>query len=277
MNEKFSVLLSVYKNEKPEYLKKAIESIYFEQTLKPVEIVLVQDGPLTIELYDIIKALKIKLGDILKIVELEKNSGLGVALNRGILECENELVARMDTDDIAYPDRFEKQIKYMIENSNIDVLGSYMTEFVDSTENVICIKDAPIKNIENYMKYRDPVNHPTVILKKSKVLEAGNYQEILLNEDSYLWRRMLVKGAQFYNLPESLLYFRVTNDTYKRRGGMKYIKAEWILQKKYLKLGVINKKEFVINIILKTIVRIVPNEIRKIVYLHLLRRRKNVQ
>lgn len=277
MNEKFSVLLSVYKNEKPKYLKKAIESIYFEQTLKPVEIVLVQDGPLTIELYDIIKALKIKLGDILKIVELEKNSGLGVALNRGILECENELVARMDTDDIAYPDRFEKQIKYMIENSNIDVLGSYMTEFVDSTENVICIKDAPIKNIENYMKYRDPVNHPTVILKKSKVLEAGNYQEILLNEDSYLWRRMLVKGAQFYNLPESLLYFRVTNDTYKRRGGMKYIKAEWILQKKYLKLGVINKKEFVINIILKTIVRIVPNEIRKIVYLHLLRRRKNVQ
>lgn len=277
MSEKFSVLLSVYRNEKPEYLKKAIESIYFEQTLKPVEIVLVQDGPLTIELYDIIKALKIKLGDILKIVELEKNSGLGVALNRGILECENELVARMDTDDIAYPDRFEKQIKYMIENTNIDVLGSYMTEFVDSTENVICIKDAPIKNIENYMKYRDPVNHPTVILKKSKVLEAGNYQEILLNEDSYLWRRMLVKGAQFYNLPESLLYFRVTNDTYKRRGGMKYIKAEWILQKKYLKLGVINKKEFVINIILKTIVRIVPNEIRKIVYLHLLRRRKNVQ
>lgn len=271
MNEKFSVLLSVYKNEKPEYLKKAIESIYFEQTLKPVEIVLVQDGPLTIELYDIIKALKIKLGDILKIVELEKNSGLGVALNRGILECKNELVARMDTDDIAFPDRFEKQIKYMIDNPNVDVLGSYMSEFIDSIENIICIKDAPIKDIKKYMKYRDPVNHPTVILKKSKVLEAGNYEEILLNEDSYLWRRMLVKGAKFYNLPEPLLYFRITNNTYKRRGGIKYIKAEWILQNKYLELNVIDRKEFVINILTKTIVRLLPNNFRKWVYLKFLR------
>ncbi|MGL5646469.1 MAG: glycosyltransferase [Clostridium sp.] len=273
MDKKFSVLLSVYKNEKPEYLKRAIESIYYDQTLKPNEIILVEDGPLTTELYSTIEKLKIKLVDILKIVKLEKNSGLGVALNRGILKCKNELVARMDTDDIAYSDRFEKQIKYMIENSNIDVLGSYMTEFVDSIENIVCIKDAPTKDIKNYMKYRDPVNHPTVILKKSKVLEAGNYQEILLNEDSYLWRRMLVKGAIFYNLPEPLLYFRVTNDTYKRRGGWRYVKAEWILQKKYLKLGVINKKEFIINIMLKTVVRIIPNEIRKIIYLKVLRKR----
>lgn len=275
MNKKFSVLLSVYKNEKPEYLKRAIESIYFNQTLKPSEIVLVEDGPLTTELYDVIKELKIKLENILKIIKLEKNSGLGVALNKGILECENELVARMDTDDIAYPDRFEKQIKYMISNPNIDILGSYMTEFVDFIENIICIKDAPTKDIKNYMKYRDPVNHPTVIFKKSKVIEAGNYQEILLNEDSYLWRRMLVKGAKFYNLSEPLIYFRVTNDTYKRRGGWRYVKAEWILQKKYLKLGVINKREFVINIILKTIVRIVPNEIRKIIYLKILRKEGN--
>ncbi|MGL4865080.1 MAG: glycosyltransferase [Cetobacterium sp.] len=272
MNKKFSVLLSVYKNEKPEYLRRAIESIYFDQTLKPNEIVLVEDGPLTIELYNTIEKLKTKLESILKIVKLERNSGLGVALNKGILKCENELIARMDTDDIAYPSRFEKQIEYMISNPKIDVLGSYMAEFVDSTENIICIKDAPIKNIENYMKYRDPVNHPTVILKKSKVLEAGNYQEILLNEDSYLWRRMLVKGAQFYNLSEPLLYFRVSNDTYKRRGGIKYIKAEWILQKKYLDLSVINRKEFLINIITKAIVRILPNQIRKVIYLKLLRK-----
>lgn len=272
MNKKFSVLLSVYKNEKPEYLRRAIESIYFDQTLKPNEIVLVEDGPLTIELYNIIEKLKIKLESILKIVKLERNSGLGVALNKGILKCENELIARMDTDDIAYPSRFEKQIEYMISNPKIDVLGSYMAEFVDSTENIICIKDAPIKNIENYMKYRDPVNHPTVILKKSKVLEAGNYQEILLNEDSYLWRRMLVKGAQFYNLSEPLLYFRVSNDTYKRRGGIKYIKAEWILQKKYLELNVINKREFLVNILGKSIVRLLPNQLRKIIYLNLLRK-----
>lgn len=100
MKEKFSVLLSVYKNEKPEYLKSAIESIYFAQTLKPSEIILVEDGPLTVELYDVIRELKVKLENTLKIVKLEKNSGLGIALNKGIFECENELVARMDTDDI---------------------------------------------------------------------------------------------------------------------------------------------------------------------------------
>ena len=274
MDEKFSVLLSVYKNEKPEYLKKAIESIYFDQTLKPSEIVLVEDGPLTIELYSTIEKLKIKLKNILKIVKLEKNSGLGVALNRGILECKNELVARMDTDDIAYPDRFEKQINYMISNPNIDILGSYMTEFVDFIENIICIKDAPTKDIKNYMKYRDPVNHPTVIFKKSKVLEAGNYQEILLNEDSYLWRRMLVKGAKFYNLSEPLIYFRVTNDTYKRRGGWRYVKAEWILQKKYLDLEVINRREFLFNIVSKSIIRLLPNQLRKLIYLKMLRKNK---
>lgn len=273
MDEKFSVLLSVYKNENPKYLKMAIESIYFKQSLKPDEIVLVEDGPLTIDLYNIIGVLKSKLEDKLKIIKLEKNSGLGNALNKGLLICKNELIARMDTDDIAYSNRFEKQIKYMIENQSIDVLGSYMSEFIGDINNIICIKDAPVKNIEKYMKYRDPVNHPTVILRKSKVLAAGNYQEILLNEDSYLWRRMLIKGAKFANLEESLLYFRITEDTYKRRGGWRYIKAEWFLQKKYLELKVINIFEFINNILIKTIIRIIPNNIRKNFYMFFLRKK----
>lgn len=275
MKREFSVLLSVYKNEKAEYLKKAIESIYFEQTLKPNEIVLVEDGPLSDELYTVIKELKLKLKEILKIVKLEKNSGLGIALNKGILECKNEFIARMDTDDISHPARFEKQMKYIKENPKVDVLGSFMCEFIDDINNIICIKDVPINNIESYMKYRDPVNHPTVFFKKSKVLEAGNYQEILLNEDSYLWRRMLIKGSIFGNIPEPLLYFRVSNDTYKRRGGWRYVKAEWILQKEYFKLGVINVNEFIINIICKSIIRLIPNQIRKMIYLKLLRKHKN--
>lgn len=122
------------------------------------------------------------------------------------------------------------------------------------------------------MKYRDPVNHPTVILKKSKVIEAGNYEEVFLNEDSYLWRRMLKKGAKFANIPEPLLYFRITEDTYKRRGGWKYVKAEWELQNKYLELGVINKIEFWKNICLKSCVRLMPNFMRKFIYLKILRK-----
>ena len=270
--EKFSVLLSVYYKEKSENLREAFLSIYDNQILKPDEIVLVEDGELTEDLYLEIDNLKKKLKEKLKILKLEKNSGLGEALKQGILICSNEYIARMDTDDIATTERFLKQMEYLEEHPEVDVLGTYMKEFIENTKNVICIKEAPTENIENFMKYRDPVNHPTVIFKKSKVIEAGNYQEIFLNEDSYLWRRMLKKGAKFANIPDSLLYFRITEDTYKRRGGWKYVKAEWELQNKYLELGVINKIEFWKNICLKSCVRLMPNFLRKFIYLKILRK-----
>lgn len=268
--EKFSVLLSVYYKENPEYLKKSIKSIYNEQILKPDEIILIEDGALTEELDKIIDELQKEI-PILKIKKLEKNMGLGVALNKGVLLCSNEWIARMDTDDIAHPMRFLKQIEYIENHPETDILGTFMGEFIESINNIICIKKAPLTNIKNYIKYRDPVNHPTVFLKKSKVLEAGNYQQILLNEDSYLWRRMLVKGAIIKNIPEILLYFRVSDDTYQRRGGWKYVKAEWKLQKKYKELKIINFLEFWINIFLKAFVRMAPNKLRKMIYLKILR------
>ncbi len=277
MEYNFSVLLSVYYKEKPEYLKKSIESIFFNQTLKPNEIILVEDGPLTEELYSAIESLRNKVGNkILKTVKLEKNMGLGNALKVGIEKCSNELIARMDTDDIAYSNRFEKQINYLKEYPETDVLGSFMSEFVNDINNIICIKDAPNNktDMKKYMKLRDPVNHPSVMLKKSKVLEAGNYKEIFLNEDSYLWGRMLSKGFIFRNIQEPLVYFRTTNDTYKRRGGWKYIKAEYGLQKEFLKLGIINRLEFLRNITLKNIIRLIPNSLRKFIYLKLLRKGK---
>lgn len=277
MNYNFSVLLSVYYKEKPEFLEKSIESIYFNQTLKPNEIVLVEDGFLTKELYNSIEKLKNKIGtSIFKTVVLEKNMGLGNALRIGIEKCSNELIARMDTDDISYSNRFEKQVNFFKENPDTDVLGTFMSEFVGNTNNIICIKDAPNNetDMKKYMKLRDPVNHPSVMFKKSKVLEAGNYKEIFLNEDSYLWGRMLSKGCVFKNIQEPLVYFRTTDDTYKRRGGLKYVKAEYKLQKEFLKLGIINKMEFIRNITLKNIVRLIPNQLRKFIYLKLLRKNK---
>ena len=274
-NLKFSVLLSVYSKEKRKNLELSLKSIYDEQILKPDEIVLVEDGPLTEELYTEINRQLDRLKGILKIVKLEKNLGLGNALKEGVLHCTYEWIARMDTDDIAYPERFKKQIEYIKKNPDTDVLGTFMTEFIDEITNKICIKDAPIDNIDNYIKYRDPVNHPSVILRKSKILEAGNYQEIFLNEDSYLWARMYSIGAKFANIPEELVYFRVDDNTYKRRGGWKYIKAEWKLQKEYLRLGIINGIGFCKNIFLKSIIRLLPNSIRKFIYLRLLRKNIN--
>lgn len=269
---KFSVLLSVYKNEKAEYLKQCFKSIYNNQELKPDQIVLVQDGPLTKELYEAIKNIKKELKNILKIVPIEKNVRLGNALRIGIENCSNEIIARMDTDDIAYPERFKKQINFLKKNTHIDVLGSFMNEFIEDTNNIVAVKTAPLKDFKNYMKMRDPVNHPSVMFKKSKVIEAGNYIEILYNEDSYLWGRMLAKNFRFANINESLVYFRVSDDTYKRRGGIKYVNAEIQLQKEFLKLGLINKIEFIRNIIVKNIIRLIPNELRKKIYLCFLRR-----
>lgn len=268
----FSVLMSVYFNETPNNLKEALESIYEKQILKPDEIVLVEDGILTENLYNEINFQKKKLGDILKIVKLEKNQGLGKALNIGLLECSNELVARMDTDDIAFPERFEKQIAFMLENFHIDICGTFMLEFKDDINNVLYLKEAPVENIDTYIKYRSPLNHPTVIFKKSKVLEAGNYLKIPLYEDYYLWIRMKAKNAIFANIAEPLLYFRINDETYKRRGGFKHILSECYVQKELKKLGIINMKEFIFNIILKSIVRLLPNSMRKYLYTHFLRK-----
>ena len=150
---KFSVLLSVYFKEKRENLKLALKSIYEDQILKPNEIVLVEDGPLSEELYSEIDYQLENLNGILKIVKLEKNSGLGNALKEGVLHCNYEWIARMDTDDISYPERFLKQVKFIENNPNVDVLGTFMTEFIDDRNNKICVKDAPLERIENYMKY----------------------------------------------------------------------------------------------------------------------------
>lgn len=270
---KFSVLMGVYYKEKAEFLAKSLESIYFDQELKPDEIVLVEDGPLTDELYKVIDEYKNKLGKKFKVLKLEKNMGVGHAMIDGVLNCSYDYIARMDSDDISYPNRFKEQIGFLEKNPDIDALGSYMSEFVENIDNIICVKDCPLDNFEKYIKHRSPINQPTVILKKKSVIDSGNYQEIFLNEDIYLWARMLAKGYKFANLPKELVYFRTTEDTYRRRGGLKYIKAEYKIQKKLLELKLINRLEFTFNILSKSVVRILPNSLRKIIYLKLLRKK----
>lgn len=272
---KFSVLLSVYKNEKSSYLKEAFESIYKNQTLKPDEIILVEDGPLTSDLEKTITELKNELGDILKIIKIKENVGLGNALKIGMKYCNNEYIARMDTDDISKFDRFEKQINYLKNNPTVDVLGTYMYEFENNIENIVSLKTAPQNNFKKYMKRRDPVNHATVILKKSKVIEAGGYLDMLYNEDTYLWARMLNKNFNFKNIQEPLLYVRVSESFYKRRGGKEFFKIEYQLQKELYRLQITNKIDFIFNLLAKSTFRIIPNSLRKIIYLRVLREKKN--
>lgn len=193
--EKYSVLMSLYKKEKPEYFKLAIESM-LKQTEKPDEIVLVEDGPLTEELYEVVTLYK----DKLKIIVNEENMGLGIALDIGLKQCTNELVARMDTDDISELNRCEKQLLFMQAHPEISVVGGQIEEFIGSPKNAVGKRIVPVDDmsIKVYMKKRCAFNHMSVMFRKSDIMEAGSYKEWFYNEDYYLWIRMMLKEK---NLP----------------------------------------------------------------------------
>jgi len=269
---KFSVLMSIYYKEKPEYFNRAMQSIWNEQSRKPNEIILVQDGKLTNDLYNIIDKWKNKLGGILKIISLEHNVGLGDALNKGIKNCNYELIARMDTDDIALPDRFEKQLK-VFEKSDIDICSSWVSEFDSDEKEIISYKKLPeIHNdIVSFGKKRSPINHPAVMYKKSAVLSSGSYGKYKFAQDYHLWARMIVNGAKFYNIQEPLVNMRAGYGQLERRSGLKYAINEYNIQKEFLSLGFINYFEFIRNVSIRFVARIVPKSLVKVIYKRLRR------
>lgn len=267
----FSVLLSLYKKEHFFYLRQSLDSI-FSQTLLPDEIILVKDGPLTAELDAIVSDYAARY-PILKVVPLPQNQGLGKALNEGLKHCSYDLVARMDTDDIAKPDRFEKQMKVFEKHPELDLVGTWIDEFEGTPQNVLSVRRVPetSEQIWAYCKKRCPVNHPVVMFRKSAVLEAGGYQHFPLFEDYYLWARMLRNGAKFYNIQESLLYFRTSPDMFKRRGGWKYAMDELRFQNMMRKMRMIDWWRFILNVSVRFPARIIPNGLRGFLYRKLMR------
>lgn len=268
----FSVLLSLYSKENPLYLRDSLESV-FSQSLRPDEVVLVEDGPLTSELYTVVMEFKKKY-DKLKVISLPVNSGLGKALNEGLKHCSYDIVVRMDTDDVSKPNRFEKQVKFMDSHPEIDVCSAWIDEFNGSIENVVATKSLPETSAEiyEYGKKRCPINHPVAAFRKKAVAAAGGYMHYPLFEDYYLWARMLVSGAKFYNFQESLLWFRTTADVYRRRGGWRYAMTEIRLQFLFVGIGYIGFGTFLKNLVIRFLVRIIPNKLRSFIYKHLLRK-----
>ena len=267
----FSVLMSVYYRENPSYLHESLNSV-FSQSLQPAEIVLVKDGPLTKDLDIVVEEFAGKYQN-LKIISLPVNSGLGTALNEGLRHCSYDIVARMDSDDVCKPDRFEKQIGYMNQHPEIDVCSAWIDEFQTDISNRISTKRLPETNNEifEYGKRRCPINHPVSVFRKCAVFAAGGYLPYPLFEDYYLWARMLVRGAKFYNFQESLLWFRTTPSMFKRRGGWDYAITEIRLQFLFVGIGYIGFGRFLKNVIIRFSVRIMPNSIRTFIYKLLLR------
>ena len=266
--EKYSVLMSLYRKEHPEYLRLAIDSM-LNQTVKPDEIVLVEDGPLTDELYDVLEEYK----PFLHIVVNTKNQGLGLALNKGLKACKNELVARMDTDDISKPERCEKQLKRFAEKPELSIVGSHIDEFVGSKENVISQRRVPTdsKSIYEYAKRRSAFNHPAVMYRKSAVLAEGGYADLKRNQDVDLFGRMLFKGYKAENIDEVLLWFRSSDELAARRKSWMNTKSYIATIKNFWKMGYSGFSDYAMVAIAQTGMFILPTPAQNWVYKNFLR------
>lgn len=268
----FSVLLSVYQNEQSGNLKDALESISLNQSIEPNEIILVKDGLLTPELEEMISRLEKRI-DYLKVFGYKKNQGLGYALNFGLKRCTNELVFRMDTDDIACPNRFKTQLKYFAKNPEIAILGSKIEEFNQNPGDLEQFRNVPLtsEEIQKNKFRRNPFNHMTVLYKKSVVEEVGGYKDMPGYEDYYLWMRLL-KHYKGINLDKSLVFARIGNDMMKRRHGLEFFKKEFQFQRRLLAENLISPLSFYKNLIIRCFPRVLPIYILKIIYSKILRK-----
>lgn len=268
MNLNFSVLASIYHKESPEYLDACLKSIWVTQSLRPNEIILVKDGPLTSELDNIIAKWKTILMSALKVIPLEQNVGLGKALNIGLSNCSNEWVFRMDTDDICVPDRFEKQINFIKAHPDISLLSGQIEEFDGLVENVTGIKSVPQIHDEilKFSKTRNPFNHMAVAYKKSIIESVGGYQHHLYMEDYNLWLRVLAAGFKVANLEDTLVMVRAGEDMIKRRKGKVYVNSEWQLLNLKRSLGYQSTTMALLTFTARSIPRLLPTSILSKVY-----------
>ena len=270
--ENYSVLMSVYYGEKAEYLRLSTASM-FSQTVPTNDFVLVCDGPLTEELDTVIEDLLEKHGDTLQVVRLEENRGLGDALNAGLQMCKNELVARMDSDDIAPANRCELQLKKFEEDPNLAIVGGAIDEFEETPEHVVSHKSMPEAHddVISYARIRNPFNHPTVMYRKSAVLKVGGYPNRMLHEDYGLWADMILSGVRVCNLPDTLCFMRVDSGLYNRRGGWQYLKLALRLRWHLYRSGLYTFWSFLYTSTGLTLVCLIPASARKVVYRLLLR------
>lgn len=264
MKQQFSVAMSVYRNDKPEDFKEAVYSIYQEQTIKPSEIILVQDGPIPVELKNVVEQLTEEI-PIMKVVVFEENRGHAAARQAGLENASNDLVAIMDADDISVPNRFELTLKAFEQHPNTTVIGGNINEFVDGTDNVAGCRIVPERDdeIKNYLKSRCPMNLVTVMYRKDKVQEVGGFIDWYCEEDYYLWIRLALAGHHFFNIQENLVYVRVGKEMYSRRGGWRYFKSEARLQKYMLNNHLINLPKYLYNTVIRFAVQVaMPNWLR---------------
>ena len=274
---KYSVLMSVYAKENAEYLKLSIDSM-FNQTVLMDQFVIVKDGPLTSELDAVINSYCEKFPEVMTIVPLSQNVGLAKALDAGLKECRNELVARMDSDDISLPTRCEKQLDRFSKNENLCVLGTNIDEFYDNPNEIVTSRVVPSNyaDIKKFIRRREPFNHPTIMFKKSQVEKVGGYGDLKRCQDFDLFSRMIGEGCYAENLNESLLLFRSNENNYKRRKSWQSVKGNIAVVKRNYKRGYCSFFDlwFVVNA--RIVFFLMPTFLMKWLSNKLLRKKKSI-
>ena len=268
----YSVLLTVYKSDNPDYFKLSLESM-INQTVPSNDIVVVKDGPVPETIQNVIDELQKEHPEIHPL-QLEKNMGLGLALNEGLKVCQNELIARMDSDDISLPTRCEKQLALFETDQELDIVGCPVKEFVGTPDNIVGKRDVPLDNetIHKYNRRRDPFNHPTVMYRKSKVMKYGPYGNYRKNQDTDLWIKLLSNGCKAANCPEYLLMFRFDEGTYKKRKSWVNTKLLIEIRKKAWKSGYCSFVDYMFVACAQLGIYVLPEGFQKFVYTKLLRK-----
>ncbi|MDD5134472.1 MAG: glycosyltransferase [Phycisphaerae bacterium] len=256
---KFSVLISVYEKDRPEYFQQAMESIV-NQTIKSDQIVLVKDGPVGEDIENLINRYKKQLGALLKVVNLETNKGRGVALAEGVKNCTFDIVALMDADDISLPMRFEKQLNFLKNNPDIDVASCFLAAFEQNPEKVLFVRRGPLshEDIVKQFRFRFCMNHATSMFRKKAVLNAGNYTDFGGLQDYHLWARMILSGAKMAAIGQVLYCHRWEQELLKRRSGLRRAAQQIKLQREFLRIGFINTPQFLRNTVIRSIAAIAP-------------------
>lgn len=272
MTSSFSLLLPVYARDDPAQLVRAFRSAVDEQTLRPTEAVIVRDGPVPDGLEALLAELVATSPVPTRVLPLPENLGLADALTKGLEVCAYDVVARMDADDVALPERFAKQLPLI--DTGFDLVGSGLYEFVDDEDVTIGVRTPPTgeEHIRRYSRFHDPFNHPTVVYRRSAVHAAGGYVPVGLMEDYWLFARMLAAGARAENIAEPLVKYRVGAGAYRRRGGLNQLKAELRLQRLMRRAGITSPAQMVRNVVIRGGYRLVPEALRKLAYRALLQR-----
>lgn len=272
---KFSVLMSVYARERPSHFDAAIESVV-NQSVPPEEFVVVEDGPLPDELREVAERWERKLGsDVFRRLPLPQNVGLPKALNEGLKLCRCEWVARMDTDDVSLPDRFEKQVTFLENHPQIRLLGGQVEEYSDDLVARLGARHVPLthEEIVRFARTRNPFNHMTVMFHRESVLSVGGYPpELLKVQDFGLWAKMLVKGYRAANLSDVLAKVRAGNDIVRRRMGTEYFRYEWRLFNLMRQWGFLSTWDYFIAVGSRLVIRYLPQDAIEFVYSRVLQR-----